>query len=335
MRIRVGENWVKWVAGAILVIFWGSIVLFVRKSSVFKGSEKTATKGEEAKVYTPPPLPQYGPLEVAIVFAGGSGARGFSYTGVVEILKEAGIWPDIILGSGSAAILAAGYANFWGKDHAERIKMTEVYKIKNIFNVNFEELHWGWAASRIVEKMVANSLGVRTFEELPIPLVAVGTNISFGKTTVFGAGPLVPALMAAMAMPGYFAPYKIGGQYFLSGDIFQPAPVELARELGAKYIIVVTAPPSFSTTSPTNIFSIASRSIIINHRNLLEQQIKKADVIIEINFPPEVGLLEPVEEFELFYEKGRQAARKMLPEIQQQLAELRRKEERKAVAKRN
>lgn len=46
---------------------------------------------------------------VALVLGGG-GARGLAHLGVIQALKDAGIRPDLVVGSSSGALMGAAYA---------------------------------------------------------------------------------------------------------------------------------------------------------------------------------------------------------------------------------
>jgi len=48
---------------------------------------------------------------VALVLGGGGGLRGFAHLGVLRVLDEAGIEPDIVVGTSAGAVVGAAYAS--------------------------------------------------------------------------------------------------------------------------------------------------------------------------------------------------------------------------------
>ena len=52
---------------------------------------------------------------------GGGGARGFAHVGVIKALEAAGVFPDIVTGSSSGAIVAALYAGGLSGAELERL----------------------------------------------------------------------------------------------------------------------------------------------------------------------------------------------------------------------
>ncbi|HEY8977916.1 MAG TPA: patatin-like phospholipase family protein, partial [Burkholderiaceae bacterium] len=57
---------------------------------------------------TPPPKPTR-PPRIALALGGGA-ARGFAHIGVIEVLEENGIHPDIVTGTSAGSLVAALYA---------------------------------------------------------------------------------------------------------------------------------------------------------------------------------------------------------------------------------
>ena len=48
---------------------------------------------------------------------GGGGARGLSHIGVMKVLEEHGIYPDVIAGTSIGALVGALYASEIGRAH--------------------------------------------------------------------------------------------------------------------------------------------------------------------------------------------------------------------------
>ena len=65
----------------------------------------------------PPRLPRIG------LALGGGAARGFAHIGVIQVLEENGIKPDLVVGTSAGSLVAALYAS--GKSGAELATLAE------------------------------------------------------------------------------------------------------------------------------------------------------------------------------------------------------------------
>ena len=59
-----------------------------------------------------PPKPEVRPAPPKIALAlGGGAARGFAHIGVIQVLEEAGIRPELVAGTSAGSLVAALYAS--------------------------------------------------------------------------------------------------------------------------------------------------------------------------------------------------------------------------------
>ena len=77
------------------------------------------------------------------------------------------------------------------------------------------------------------------FNTLPIPFACVAVDLNTKEEVVFHSGDIVTAMRSSMSIPGYFAPVKIGSQYLVDGGLLNNMPVDVARKMGADYIICI------------------------------------------------------------------------------------------------
>jgi NTE family protein len=73
-------------------------------------------------------------------------------------------------------------------------------------------------------RLLTDALPVRTFEELPLPLLLVACNLSQGTHDIFTSGELVPAVHATCAYPGLFRAVRIGRDHYWDGGLVDKAP---------------------------------------------------------------------------------------------------------------
>ena len=74
-------------------------------------------------------------------------------------------------------------------------------------------------------------------EELGARFAAIATEIDTGHEVWLTRGRLVEALRASYALPGVFAPVRIGGRWLVDGALVNPVPVSAARALDARLVI--------------------------------------------------------------------------------------------------
>ena len=77
------------------------------------------------------------------------------------------------------------------------------------------------------------------FNTLPIPFACVAVDLNTKEEVVFHRGNIVTAIRSSMSIPGYFAPVQNGSQFLVDGGVLNNLPVDVAREMGADYIICV------------------------------------------------------------------------------------------------
>ena len=213
-------------------------------------------------------------VKIGLILSGG-GARGFAHIGVLKILKKNNINIDAISGCSSGAIIGAFYAHDQDIDKMEQYAL-KIRTLNDIFDFSFsktglmkgeklekyikaylrqriselspkdasivEDGDKGHSNSRIDRyikeylKKDNNKLDYN-FEDLKIPLVINTTDIIDGVEVALSKGPLVPAIMAAIAYPGIFTTRKINDKVFVDGGIINPLPFNLLKDMD--YLILV------------------------------------------------------------------------------------------------
>jgi len=198
---------------------------------------------------SPDRYPRYEPLakapRVALVLGSG-GPRGFAHIGVLKVLEEQGVKPDIIIGSSVGALVGALYAG--GYSAAELEKMAYGVNLLKFFE-------WGMltrsrATGSAIQEYVNECLRGRTIEQLAIPFVAVATHMPDKSLVYFTRGDPGLAVRASGADQSQFLPVKIGNETFIDGDVASPVPIRAARQLGAKVVIAVDVSAYLEDTPP-------------------------------------------------------------------------------------
>lgn len=253
--------------------------------------------------YTPK-LPEYHNIDVAFVLGGG-GAKGMAHVGVIEELIHEGIHPDLIVGCSAGAIVGALYADTGDIVKARELLLPQIRE--NLVNISLNFLPFGLSDGHALDDFLSESLTARSFEALRIPFIAVATNLQFGDMTALGRGPLIPAVRASAAFPGVFTPVDVQGQFFVDGGVANNVPAEIARQMGAKFIIAIELDAGLPETAPTNAFGILKRCLQISLRHQSRLALTDADYVIKIALP-DIGTFDDGVN-DIVYQRGRDVGR--------------------------
>jgi NTE family protein len=173
---------------------------------------------------------------------GGGAARGLSHIGVLKVLHEYGISPDIIAGTSIGAIIGALYASGHEPGDIEQLVLGLDWK-RLVYLVDMTLPISGLLQGRRVVSLLRSILGDITFSELRCAFACVATDIVNGEQVVLHDGSLIEAVRASISIPGLFTPVAIKGQYLVDGGLVNTVPVSVCREMGAEYVIGVNVIP--------------------------------------------------------------------------------------------
>lgn len=259
-------------------------------------------------------LPRLSRVKVALVLGGG-GAKGMAHVGVIEELIKAGIYPDLIVGCSAGAIVGGLFAD---QPDVTRLKDLLLQKRrKHLLNISLFNLPFGLTDGNALQEFLEENLQSKTFAELKIPFIAVATNLQHGTHMPFGSGPLISAIRASACFPGMFHPVSINGQYYVDGGVTDNLPSQVARRMGAEYVIAVELETELPLSPPTNAMGIAKRSLEISLKYQNTHGRSYANKVIKVHLPG-IGTFED-EVNEQVYNKGREAGRLAAPKIKAQL----------------
>ena len=168
---------------------------------------------------------------------GGGAARGWSHIGVLRVLEEAGIVPDVIAGCSIGAVVGGCYAA--GKlDELESFALS-LTKRRVMGLLDFHFSGAGLIAGGRLQRLLDQDLTDRRVETLPIKFCTIATELTSGHEIWLTRGPLVQAMRASYALPGVFDPVLVGGRWLMGGALVNPIPITAARALGADLVLCV------------------------------------------------------------------------------------------------
>ena len=200
----------------------------------------------------PDRLPRYeaaaGPAPRVALVLGSGGPRGFAHIGVLKVLDENGIRPDVVIGSSVGAMVGALYAA--GMDGAELERLARDINVMEFFE--FRMLGGGPATGTAIQSYVNARVDRKPIEALPTKFIAAATRLPDHKLALFNRGDTGLAVRASSASPGQFSPVRIGGDEYVDGDLASPVPIRAAHSLGAKLVIAVDV-SAFEKDTPAGV----------------------------------------------------------------------------------
>ena len=207
---------------------------------------------------------------------GGGAARGFAHIGVIQVLEEAGIRPDLVVGTSAGSLVAALYAA--GRSGQELARVALAMDESAITDWSFPGR--GMIRGEALARYVREQTGHRMIEQLPLPLGIVATDLDSGLGMLFQRGDVGAAVRASSAVPAVFQPVKIGLREYVDGGLVSPVPVRFARQMGAELVIAVdiSSPPDGNPTGDP--FKMLLQTFSIMGKSINGLELKDADIVI-------------------------------------------------------
>ncbi|MCU1449278.1 MAG: patatin-like phospholipase [Acidimicrobiales bacterium] len=238
------------------------------------------------------------PLEegkVAVVLSGG-GNRGVAQVGMLRALVEAGVRPDVVVGTSVGSLNGAALARdptMSGIDELEdvwlglsRERLFADGRLTRAWRLASRASHI-WGNEGLSE--VIDGFGVTQFSELTLPLRVIACDVVTGEEAVFAQGLLKPALLASCALPGLYAPVEHDGRLLVDGGVINNVPVShaLAGPTSAVYVCDTSA--DFETQVPRSAIEVILRSFAIARQGRARRDQERYGGDRRVTFLPRVA----------------------------------------------
>lgn len=224
----------------------------------------------------PPPVVKI-PPRIGLALGGGA-ARGFAHVGVIQVLEEAGIRPNLVAGTSAGSLVAAMYAS--GKNGAQLQRVAETMEEAAITDWKLPLFTSGMLRGDALARYVNSQVAGKRIEDMPLTLGILATDLKSGEDVVFRRGDTGIAVRASSAVPAVFEPVRISGHDYVDGGLVSPVPVRAARQMGAELVIAVdiSSPPEPNVSSGTLDILLQTFSIMGKSINSLE--LRDADIVV-------------------------------------------------------
>ena len=247
-------------------------------------------------------------LKVALVLSGG-GVKGYAHLGVLRVLERENIKIDYITGTSIGAFVGTLYSIGYSVDEIEKFlddlnistfletvtdntnlslekkeslkKYSAYLSFDNELNFSFPKgLRGTGEAYLLLKGLLGNYEYMDSFDNFPIPLRIVATNLNTGETKAFSKGDVAKTLIASMAIPSIFEPMKIDGEIYVDGLVTRNLPVEEAYDMGADIVIASDIGAPVVEKDDYNILSVMNQASTIQASNITKISREKASILI-------------------------------------------------------
>lgn len=246
---------------------------------------------------------------------GAGGARGIAHVGVLSVLEEEGIIPDVVVGVSAGALVAALYC--YGYSSEQVVALARELRWTRIGRPALRQ-PLGFLKGERIEQLLELLLDGAHFNDLQTPLAVVSTDLLTGTAVVLKAGPVARAARASGAIPGLFTPVRDGDRLLVDGGMVDRLPVAVVREMGAQYVAAIDVSPlPPRREEPRGLFEMLAMSYYVLLRNSGLRP-ERPDCLIE----PDVADLHwyRFAKGDTLLERGQKAAQAVLSQLERDLS---------------
>ncbi|HZE68646.1 MAG TPA: patatin-like phospholipase family protein [Pyrinomonadaceae bacterium] len=220
---------------------------------------------------------------LALALSGGA-ARGIAHIGVLRALIENKIPIDCIAGTSAGSLVGGAIASGMPLEEIESIGRS--LRWRDIGRMTMSRL--GVQTNERLEQYLRQRFPIIRFEDLPIPLAVVATDLQSGKAVVMRDKGDVPfAIRASCAIPGWYVPVVDGdGRQLVDGGLVAMVPAQVARAFDVDIVVGVDVNAEGAKfLAATSVIGIMLQSMMMVQRTATLHQLQQADWVIK----PRVG----------------------------------------------
>jgi NTE family protein len=268
---------------------------------------------------------------------GSGGVRSAAAIGIADVLRRAGLRPDLVVGCSSGAIFGATVAldipaaealrmatSLWSQDLTERRRWRGYAQLLAPRWAGFDET-FSLRSERAISRRLHEAFGNLGFADLLTPLRVTATDAATGAPVVITRGPLALAIQASTAVPFLFPSVEVGGQRLMDGVISDPLPLAAAADADVVVALGFRGAMPRRVDRASRLVARVSTSLI---NNLYDARLEAARargqclIELELDLPSHVGLWD-TSALPGACEAGARAAEAALPAIGRALEQAR------------
>lgn len=143
---------------------------------------------------------------------------------------------------------------------------------------------FGFNVGNLLSSLTVGYQDSLSFSELPIPFMCVASDMVSCKARNWGSGSIKTAMRSTMSIPGLFDPVRTGGMVLVDGGTRNNFPTDLAKAMGADYIIGIElsdSKPEYEDVN--NIGDIIGQFMNMLSNDAYDKNIGIPDILIKPN----------------------------------------------------
>ncbi|WP_213804471.1 patatin-like phospholipase family protein [Granulicella sp. dw_53] len=217
----------------------------------------------------PPPGPTDRPrIGLAL---GGGGALALSEIGALQWFEEHHIPVDVIAGTSMGCMVSALYSTGKTVDQLKIVMNDSVFNQVFSFNSSYVSRSFrrredsralpngftiGLKHGVSFRNSVLTDQGLNSFldrqflryddrtefNDLPIPLRCLSTDLNAAQTVTFTRGSIPNAVRASVSIPGAYRPFELNGHQFVDGAVLANLPTKTVRDMKADVVLAFSLP---------------------------------------------------------------------------------------------
>ena len=147
---------------------------------------------------------------------------------MLSILEEHRLPVGAIVGVSAGGLVGVlyglGYSPQAIRDYIARTSLLEVW--------DFDPSQRAIFGPDKIRARLREAVGGKTFADLKLLVTVLALDMNTEREIYLNSGGLEEALLATMAIPGFFTPVELNGMLLADGGVLNPLPVDVARGLG-------------------------------------------------------------------------------------------------------
>lgn len=233
-------------------------------------------------------------MTTAFVLSGGA-SLGSIQVGMLLALAEAGITPDLVVGTSVGAVnggwVAAhpdvagitGLAEIW-----RNLERGDVFPTRPIVGLlGFLGRLPNLVPASGLRRLLSRHLEFSRLEDAPTPLHVVATDVLSGHDVLLSKGDAVDAIAASAAIPAILPPVRIAGRDLMDGGVVNNTPISHAVALGADVVYVL--PTGYAcdlAAPPKGVMELALHALTLAINQRLAADIARLEGMMDLRVVP-------------------------------------------------
>ncbi len=242
----------------------------------------------------------------------GGGIKSFSQVPILKAMLERHININYISGTSMGSVIAALYASGMSIDELS-IEILELEKIivdRKLFRkispkllpFSKERIKGGFIDGEILEELIIELFqrqGVKMMSDVKIPLAIPAVDIISGRLVVFVSHPekfkalddswiiisdaeLSKAVRASCSFPLVIGGLEMEDMMLIDGGVMMNLPLQLLEAYNAETTVGITMHSCEVYDSESNFFTLVTRILDIQRKQMDQELLSKADLIINV-----------------------------------------------------